>query len=417
MVIKGNIISADRFGEIRIIKNGYIVIKDEKIANLSDILPFEYKDDELIDYGNKLIFQAFSDMHLHAPQFPMLGMGYDLELLDWLNTYTFPTEAKFSNVEYAKKTYKVLAKELIKNGTTRVAMFSSLHKDSTLILMDELDKAGISGYVGKVNMDRNGGVDLEEDTDDSINDTIDWIKKSNFKNIRPIITPRFIPSCTPKLLKALGEIAEKYDLKIQSHLSENISEINLVKSLENVTEYYKAYEKYGLWNNKTLMAHCVHSSEEEIKSLRDNGVYVVHCASSNNNLTSGYARIRYLLNNGVKVVLGSDIAAGDKLSMFDNVVETIKASKARVIIGDNLAFLTPEEAFYLATSAANEFFGEKPGFAVGNKFNAIVLDDSDLLNTEKLSIKERFERMFYLREEDAIKVVYSNGKAVYNSKN
>ena len=413
MIIKGNIISAPKFGEIEIFENGYIVIKDDKIISLSKELKEEYKNEEIIDYGNKLIFQSFSDMHLHAPQYPMLGMGYDLELLDWLKTYTFLNEAKFKDTSYARIIYKKLANELIKNGTTKVAMFSSLHKDSTLILMDELEKAGVIGYVGKVNMDRNGGIDLEEKTDDSINDTIDWLNKSNFNNIKPIITPRFIPSCTPKLLKELGKIAKEKDLPIQSHLSENVNEINWVKKLENVNEYYEAYQKYDLWNNKTLMAHCVHSNEKEIKALKDNGVYVVHCAASNNNLISGFAKIRDLLNNGVKVVLGSDIAGGDKLSMFDNVVETIKVSKSVDITRNEKEFLSVEEAFYLATSASSEFFNEKPGFAIGNKFSAIILDDSSLINTLSLSIKERFERMFYLRQDDAIKAVYSNSKLIY----
>lgn len=413
MIIKGNIISAEKFGEIKIFENSYIIIKDDRIISIEKEIPNEFKNEEIIDYGNKLIFQSFSDMHLHAPQYPMLGMGYDLELLDWLKTYTFPNEAKFKDTDYARVIYKKLASELIKNGTTKVAMFSSLHKDSTLILMEELEKAGVTGYVGKVNMDRNGGIDLEEDTDDSINDTIDWLNKCKFNNIKPIITPRFIPSCTPKLLKKLGEIAKESNLPIQSHLSENVNEINWVKELENVDEYYQAYEKYNLWNNKTLMAHCVHSNEKEIKSLKDNGVYVVHCAASNNNLISGFAKVRDLLNSGVKVVLGSDIAGGDKLSMFDNVVETIKVSKSVDITRGEKEFLSVEEAFYLATSAASEFFNEKPGFAVGNKFSAIVLDDSNLVSTDILSVKERFERMFYNRQDNAIKAVYSNSKIVY----
>ena len=413
MIIKGNIISAEKFGEIKIFENGYIVVQNDRIAFVGNDIPEEYKKDNVIDYGNKLIFQSFSDMHLHAPQYPMLGMGYDLELLDWLKTYTFPNEAKFKDKNYAKEIYAILAKELVKNGTTRVAMFSSLHKDATLVLMDELERAGVKGYVGKVNMDRNGGIDLEEDTDESINETIDWLNRCNFNNIKPIITPRFIPSCTPKLLKKLGEIAKEKKLPIQSHLSENTNEIKWVRELENVDEYYKAYEKYGLWNNKTLMAHCVHSNKEEINSLKENGVYVVHCAASNNNLISGFAKVRDLLNSGVKVVLGSDIAGGNSLSMFDNIVETIKVSKAVDITRGKKEFLSVEEAFYLATSASAEFFDELPGFVKGNKFSAIVLDDSNLVNTLHLSVKERFERVFYLRQDNAIEAVYSDSKLVY----
>lgn len=138
--------------------------------------------------------QSFADMHLHAPQYPMLGMGMDLPLLDWLNTYTFKTEARFADTDYARRVYRRLAGDLITNGTTRVCMFSSLHTEATWILMEELERAGVTGYVGKVNMDRNAlpGV-LEETTEESVRETIRWLDGCRFEHVRPIITPRFTP--------------------------------------------------------------------------------------------------------------------------------------------------------------------------------------------------------------------------------
>lgn len=417
LILKGNIISSDGFDKLSIYENSFLVSDDNgSIVGIFKDLPKEYQKERVVDYKDALIMQSFSDMHLHAPQYPMLGMGMDLELIDWLNTYTFPTEAHFKDNELARKVYKKLAHELVKNGTTRVAMFSSLHKEATLILMEELEKAGVCGYVGKVNMDRNGGVDLEETTQESIEETKDWLKKCNFKNIKPIITPRFTPSCTNELMEELGKIARANNLPIQSHLSENQGEIAWVKELHpDCNEYWETYKKYGLWNNKTLMAHCVHSSQRELDAMKEAGVYVVHCASSNNNLISGYASIKKMVKEGVRVVLGSDIAGGDHLSMFDNVSASIRASKGRDILDNwKSGFLTVEEAFYLSTSAANSFFDEKDGFAKGNKLHCLVLDDKDLVSVRPLSIKERFERSMYLREENAIKAVYSNGKLIYN---
>ena len=414
LILKGNIISAVEYGKLDIIEGGYLVSEDGVILGTYKDLPKEYENEKIEDYGNMLIMQSFSDMHLHAPQYPMLGMGMDLELIDWLNTYTFPLEAKFKDNEFARSVYHELANKLIENGTTRVAMFSSLHKEATLILMEELEKAGVCGYVGKVNMDRNGGVDLEETTSESINETIDWIKKANFNHIKPIITPRFTPSCTNELMKKLGEIAKEYNLPVQSHLSENLGEIAWVKDLHPDTiDYYESYLKYGLWNNKTLMAHCVHSSVKEQESMLKNGVYVVHCPTSNQNLMSGFSPVKKMVEKGINVVLGSDIAGGDYLSMFDNVAAAIRASKARNILDKwDTGFLSVAEAFYLGTSAANKFFGEKPGFAKGNKLHCLVLDDSKLISGKKLSIKERFERAIYIREENAIKAVYSEGRKV-----
>ena len=412
LILKGNIISASKYGKLDIIEGGYLVSSDGVIIGTYKDLPKEYENEKIEDYGNMLIMQSFSDMHLHAPQYPMLGMGMDLQLIDWLNTYTFPLEAKFKDTEFARKVYHELARKLIENGTTRVAMFSSLHKEATLILMEELEKAGVCGYVGKVNMDRNGGVDLEETTSESISETIDWIEKSNFKHIKPIITPRFTPSCTNELMEALGKIAIKYNLPVQSHLSENLGEIAWVKHLHPDTEYYfESYLKYGLWNNKTLMAHCVHSGRKEQESMLKNGVYVVHCPTSNQNLMSGFSPIKKMVKKGINVVLGSDIAGGDYLSMFDNVAAAIRASKARNIMDDwNTGFLSVSEAYYLATSAANKFFDEEPGFAKGNKLHCLVLDDSNLISGKELSGKERFERAIYIREDNAIKAVYSEGR-------
>lgn len=414
LILKGNIISADSFEKLTIVENGFLVCEDDKIVGIYKTLPSKYKKEKIVDYKDKLIMQSFSDMHLHAPQYPMLGMGMDLPLLDWLNTYTFPTEANFSDPKLARKIYKDLAQKLIKNGTTRVAMFSSMHKEATLILMEELEKAGVTGYVGKVNMDRNGGVNLEEKTSESISETIDWLKKCHFEHIKPIITPRFTPSCTNELMEELGKIAKANNLPIQSHLSENRGEIAWVKELHpDCLEYWETYKKYGLWNDRTLMAHCVFSSDRERKAIKDAGVYVVHCASSNENLISGFAQIKKMVKEGVRVVLGSDIAGGDHLSMFDNVSATIRASKARNILDDwNTGFLSVGEAFYLGTSAANMFFDERPGFAKGNKLHCLVLDDSKLLSVKKLTVKERFERSMYLRQENPLVAVYSDGRKV-----
>ncbi|MCR5332487.1 MAG: amidohydrolase family protein [Bacilli bacterium] len=417
LILKGNIISSPKFGELSIVEHGYLISDVEgKIIGVFSTLPKEYDGKEVKDYGDKLIMQSFSDMHLHAPQYPMLGMGMDLQLIDWLNTYTFPTEANFKDNDLARKIYHRLALELIKNGTTRVAMFSSLHKEATLILMDELEKAGVCGYVGKVNMDRNGGVDLEETTEESIKSTNEWLKECKFTHVKPIITPRFTPSCTNELMEELGKIAKEHDLPIQSHLSENTGEIAWVKELHpDCKEYWETYKKYNLWNDKTLMAHCVHSSLKERTAMKDAGVYVVHCAASNNNLISGVAPIKLMKKEGLRVVLGSDIAGGDQLSMFDVVASTIKASKNRDIMDKwESGFLSVEEAYYLGTSAANSFFNEKEGFAKGNKLHCLVLDDSDLVSVRPLSVKERFERSMYLREKDAIKAVISDGRIVYN---
>ena len=417
-ILHGNIVSAPELGKLEIVEHGYLVAKNGIIEGVYQHLPDKYIGHEIIGRGNNLILQSFSDMHLHAPQFPMLGMGMDMPLIEWLNTYTFPTEARFSDNEHARKVYSQLAYWLKANGTTRVVMFSSLHREGTLILMEEMEKAGLTGYVGKVNMDRNGGENYQETTWESVKETLLWLEEcEKFKNIKPIITPRFTPCCTNDLMDILGKLAKEKDLPIQSHLSENLNEIAWVKELHpDCQQYWETYEKYGMWNDRTVMAHCVWSDERERQALKDAGVYVAHCASSNENLISGYAPIRKMLDEGVKVTLGTDIAAGESLSMFDAAAAAIQASKARRIMDNwETDFLTVADAYYLATSAAAEFFGEKPGFAPGNPLSAIVLRDNELLLPKEMTVLERFERCIYHRQHTAVKSVWSNGEKIYSN--
>ena len=268
------------------------------------------------DYGDRLILQSFSDLHLHGPQFPQVGMGMDLPLLDWLNTYTFPLEARFADLNYARSVYERLAKALIDGGTTRVAMFSSLHTDATLVLMEELERAGVTGYVGKVNMDRNGGVNLQETTEESKRETLRWLEScQQFRHIQPILTPRFTPSCTDELMAWLGNLAQErgfagpvpFERKRRGNCLGPGAATRIVPSIGRRTT------STACGGPRTLMAHCVHSDRRERTAMRDHGVTVVHCADSNLNLCSGTAPVRQLLQEGVNVVLGSDIAGGAQL--------------------------------------------------------------------------------------------------------
>ncbi len=414
-ILKGNLLSAPEMGRLEAIPHGYLVAEDGIIEGMYPVLPEKYASAPVEDYGDDLILQSFADLHLHAPQYPMLGMGMDLPLLDWLTTYTYPNESRFQDPDYARYVYHLLAQELVSYGTTRVCMFSSFHTDATLILMDELEKAGVTGYVGKVGMDRNGipGM-MESSTEEAIRETDRWLAACRFDHIKPILTPRFTPSCTNELMAHLGKLAQELSLPVQSHLSENRAEIAWVRELHpDCEQYWQTYAKYGLWNERTIMAHCVWSDEEERQAIRDAGVTVIHCPDSNQNVSSGFAPVRQMLSEGTKVALGSDIAGGDHLCMFDVVTAAIRASKAKGMIDDwKTPFLTVKEGWYLGTSAGAAFFGEKPGFAKGNPLHAIVLRDDTLLNPRTMSLEDRLERAVYRRQKDALQAVWSAGRKI-----
>ncbi len=413
--IKGNIVYAPALNELTCVEGGYIVTENGVIQGVYDVLPGEYRQLQVEDFGDKLIIPSFCDMHLHAPQYPMLGLGMDLQLLEWLNRYTFKTEAAFLNTDYARRVYRRLASELVKKGTTRVVMFSSVHREATHVLIEELERAGVTGYVGKVNMDRNTSDELCETAEGSLSETRRFVEEclARYKHIKPIITPRFTPTCSDALMEGLGRLAEEYGLRVQSHLSENREEIDWVKELHPDCEYYyQTYEKYGLWKENTVMAHCVYSDDAERAAMKRAGIVVAHCPDSNVNIASGLAPVRLMLEEGVNVVLGSDIAGGALLSMRDTAMAAVRASKFRWLFSDKKEnFLTVAEAFYLATSAGQAYFGAGPGFQKGDSLHALVLDDSALPETPRpLSLGERLERLMYATNDDTIVARYSEGE-------
>lgn len=411
--IKGNIISAPSLGKLDIIKDGYILLEDGIIQAVTDTLPDELQAVQVEDYGDRLILQSFADMHMHAPQYPLCGMGMDLPLMDWLQAYAFPLEANYRDLEFARKAYHRLAGDFVKNGTTRVCLFSSLHTDATLILMEELENAGLVGYVGKVNMDRNGSPILQETTEESMQETLRWLEGCTFPHIKPMLTPRFTPSCTPELMAFLGKLSKERNLPVQSHLSENLVEMETVHQLEpDCAQYWETYDKYGLFHNRTLMAHCVHCDERERKAMLDKGVTVIHCPDSNTGLCSGFAPVRIMLDEGLQVALGSDIAGGAQLPMLQVISSVVRTAKARRIAsGWEEPFLTVPEAYYLGTTAGAHFFGSGNGFAAGDPLHAIVIDETSFpISPRELTLHERFERAIYLGEAKDIVAVYGNGK-------
>lgn len=415
-ILKGNILEAVSATELRCIPHGYAVLEDGILTGLYEHLPEAYAHEEVKDFGEALILQTFLDMHLHAPQFEMCGVGMDLPLLTWLDTHAFPTESQYADPAHARIMYKKLAHDLIHNGTTHVAMFSSLHLEGTLILMEELEKAGVSGYVGKVNMDQNAPDYLCERAEDSIRDTIQFVEASKrFTHIRPILTPRFAPSCSRELLGALGKIKQEYDLPVQSHLSENTGEMELVHTLfPECEQYWEVYDKYGLLDERTLMAHCVHCDSREREALRKRKVKAVHCADSNNALISGMCPVTTYMQEGNEIYLGSDVAGGSSLSMFRVLQDTIRCSKdRRIASGWTEDFLTVPAAYYLATSAPASFFGRKPGFGIGDPFCCMVVEDTSLGIWEGLTLPARLGRCIFRCDDRNVKAVFAEGKQVF----
>ncbi|MBR1877788.1 MAG: amidohydrolase family protein [Paludibacteraceae bacterium] len=416
-IYRANIIFTPSPDKLEVIPHGYIVVgSNGLIEGIYTELP-ENMDwrRQVIDFGDKLLIPAFNDLHVHAPQYRNLGLALDLELLPWLNTYTFTEETKYADPEYARRMYRRFVHELWMQGTMRAAVFGTIHPEATRILADLFIQAGMGARVGLVGMNRNCP-DILSNTTESLMEGMRMLKAhldehGNNGLVSPIITPRFIPSCTPDMLAALGNYAAETGLPVQSHLSENRSEIDWVRELEPDSVCYgDAYNRYGLFGQTpTLMAHCCYSGEEEIALMKQNGVYVVHCPMSNSNLSSGIAPIRTYLEKGVRVAMGTDVSAGHNMSMLRAMQYAIQVSKLHYAASHGeVRFLTLSEVFYLATKAGGLFFGKVGSFEPGYEFDALLVDDH-YLNYDNYTLEQRLERYLYLGDDRDIKRRFCRG--------
>ena len=425
-VIKGNVCQTTTPHALDLREQAYVVCVDGISRGVFDTLPEEYASLPLYDYGDRLIFPGMVDLHVHAPQYAFRGMCMDLELMDWLNRYTFPEEEKYEELTYARKAYGLFVDALKKGATTRACIFATRHRFATELLMELMEESGLISYVGKVNMDREASEALvETSAESSAYATFGWINavKDRFVNTKPILTPRFIPCCTDRLMEELREIQMAYGIPVQSHLSESKGEIAFVKHLRPDAPFYgAAYNDFDLFGKnddahtdvKTVMAHCVWSTEEEVELMRKNGVFVAHCPASNMNLSSGIAPIRHYVDTGLRVGLGSDVAGGQSDSIFRAITDAIQVSKLYFSMVNNACKpLRFSEAFYLATKGGGAFFGQVGSLEAGYEFDAVVLDDSVLPHPQSLTLAERMERAVYLElDQKKITAKYVAGKKI-----
>ena len=418
--LKGNLIYTKEIGTLEILEQHYLVCEEGKVQGIYPELPEQLCGIPVEELGDRLIIPGLTDLHVHAPQYSFRSLNMDMELLEWLETNTFPEESKFQDLDYAKKAYGIFTENVKHSATTRACIFGTIHNEATLLLMDQLEEAGIAAMVGKVNMDRNSPDYLRETSaEESAKATRAWIQavaERHYERVQPILTPRFTPSCSDELMELLHGIQKETGLSVQSHLSENPGEIAWVQELCPWSKFYgDAYDHFGMFGGKcrTIMAHCVYSGEEEIRRMKENGVFIAHCPESNTNLSSGIAPVRRYLDEQIPVGLGSDVAGGTTENLFAAMRHAIQASKLRWRLSDQgLKALTVEEVFYLASKGGGAFFGKVGSFEPGYEFDAVILDDTRLEHPQSLEVKQRLERVIYLGDEREVAGKYVTGRKV-----
>ena len=411
--LHGNLVWTGENGELYLRPNSYAVCENGRCAGVFEALPDLFVPLPVRELGEALVFPGFADLHLHAPQYRNIGRGMDLELLEWLNTLTFPEEARFADAALACEVYGRLAEELKRGFTVRAALFATVHTEATLVLMEQLEKTGLRTLVGKVNQDSNTPDYLTEGTaESSLRETERWLEAAagRFRNVSPILTPRFAPSCTEGLMEGLGGLAEAYGLPIQSHLDETPAEVAWVKKLfPAARDYADVYDRAGLLGPDTLMAHCVYLSDAELQLMAERGAVAVHCPTSNTNVRSGLCPVRRLREGGVRVGLGSDISGGHTLDMMAVTRAALETSKNLWRVSEGkYTHLRAAEAFALGTRAGG-FFGQTGAFEPGFDFDAVAVDDSFWREPED-DLAARFEKMLYRASTRHITAKYVAGK-------
>ena len=392
---------------------GFLICSGGHVLTACQKLPAAYQDIPVQHMGHRLILPGFVDLHTHAPQFNQIGLGMDDTLLDWLNSYTFPEERHFQDDAYAERIYSTFVDTLAHCGTTRSAIFATIHKNACRILYQLLQRKGLGAFLGKVCMDRNAPAWLCEDTETSIQDTRELLQEwQDNPLVRPIITPRFAPTSTPRQLQALGELALSCHLPVQSHLSENKKELSWVAELfpeqKNYGRVYEAFHLFG--DTPTLMAHCIYLTEDEQQLMAEKKIFAVHCPDSNLNLTSGLMPARKLLRAGVPLGLGSDIGAGHTLFMPQAIVRAIQVSKMRALLAPEENPLSLSEAFYLATKGGGSFFGKVGSFEPDFAADLLILKENPL--KAGLSLPERLAHFIYSGSPDDIQACYTAGHRI-----
>ena len=415
-IYRANILFTPSPEAFRILEHGYIAVDDAGcVIDTYETLPDALRDEPVTDFGDRLLIPAMNDLHVHAPQYRNHGIAMDLELLPWLNTYTFPEEAKYKDPAYAQRLYCRFVQDLKRAGTMRAAIFATIHPDATCLLTDLLHEAGMGGMVGLVGMDRNSPDTLRNSVEEAVEGTKRVMEHTKpMPLVSAIVTPRFVPSCTPAMMTALGQLAQAYQLPVQSHLSENPSEIAWVAELEPEASCYgDAYRRYGLFGQTpTLMAHCCYTDGEEMELMKQHQVFVVHCPTSNCNLGSGIAPIRRFLQVGIPVALGSDVSGGSGFSIFKVMQYALQMSKLHWRrTNQQDAFLSLSEVFWMATKSGGSFFGKVGSFEPGYAFDALVIDDSEL-NFDNYSLPHRLERFIYLGDDRQLTRRFCQGKEV-----
>jgi len=401
-------------------EDGLLVVEDGKVVrngHAADLLSTLPAGTEVIEYKDALITPGFIDTHIHYPQTGMIA-SYGEQLLDWLDTYTFPTERAFADKAHAGAVAQVFLRELLRNGTTTALVFGSVHKESVDAFFEQAHKLDLRMIAGKVLMDRNAPDYLTDTAESGYADSKELIERWHGKGrLHYAVTPRFAPTSTPEQLALAGKLFQEYpDLYMHTHLSENRKEIEWVRELFPERKgYLDVYDHHGLIGARSVFAHGVHLCDDECRRLGETGSAVAFCPTSNLFLGSGLFDLEKVEGFGVRVGLGTDVGAGTSFSQLQSLNEAYKVMQLQ---GKKL---DPFKSLYLATlgGARALYLDDLIGsLQPGKDADFVVLDykATPLIEyrlSQARSLEERLFALMILGDDRAVKETYAAGVSVH----
>ncbi|MGB3539736.1 MAG: guanine deaminase [Mesorhizobium sp.] len=401
-------------------EDGGLLIRDGKIAAAGPYAEVEKQAGEgakKIDHRPHLILPGFIDAHVHFPQMQVIA-SYGAELLDWLNTYTFPEETKFSNAQHGRRIARLFLDEMVRHGTTTVAAYCSVHKASAEAFFEESHARNMLNIAGKVMMDRNAPDGLLDTPQSGYDDTKALIAEWHGKGRQHVaITPRFAITSSPEQMEMAEVLVSEFPgLHMQTHLSENHAEIAYTCELYPwARDYTDVYEHYGLLGQKSLFGHSIHLSEREADALSDSGSVAVFCPTSNLFLGSGlfeYQRYRSR-EKSLRIATATDVGGGTNYSMLRTMDEGYK------VIALNGEKLNPFQSFWQITrgNAQALSVAENVGtLGEGTDADLVVLDAraTPAMRLRMETVSTLAEELFLLQtlgDDRAVREVYVAGRA------
>ena len=404
-------------------EDGLILIQDGRISAVGPYSRLRAQltvDVPLRHYPDSILLPGFVDAHIHYPQVEIIG-SYGTQLLEWLNKYTFPTEAKFNDPEHAARIAEFFIAELQRNGTTAASVFCTSAPASVDAIFEAAGQDNMLILAGKMMMDSHAPENILDSAQSSYDDSKALIERWHGRGrCLYSVTPRFALTSSPQQLEVAGALLREYgDVRLQSHISENRDEVaraaELYPDRENYTDIY---DHYGLLDERAIYGHGIHLSEGELQRFHDTGAKIAHCPTSNFFIGSGLFDIKRTkaAARPVAVGLGTDVGGGTSFSMLQTMSEAYKMAQLRGIS------LTATQAFYLATLGSAESLGieERVGsLQAGYEADIVVLDPRatpllELRSEVAESLDELLFALMICADDRAIEATYIAGKLVYD---